>query len=445
VDGPVAPRKSSACGGTNLEQEMTTMKRRTGSIAATLFLSACYVLVPGVAHAHQGDGASGDIQLSYKRDPRVVDPYRGLGPWVGGPGYAGATAQDSVETTARVVDAKGQPTAARLEWITSDPGMVTISPSQGDHVTIAVHRAGESQLKIKAGGLSKDLTVRAKYEGEFLVFEIAPPAPAKSETREVSRALKGKKEQVSYAVGMNLATTLRRQSVKVDPELVRQGFRDVLAGGATLMSQEQAHIALIGVVTEINLTEAGLERKRVAKKNKKEGEEFLAKNRKREGVVALPSGLQFKVIKAGDGKKPTLEDVAVCHYRGMFLDGTEFDSSYKKKTHEPVPFPVKGVIRGWQEALQRMPAGSKWQLFVPPKLAYGDRGAPRSKIGPESTLMFEVELLAVEPPGARRALARAKTNYTRTELPPEMIDQLKRAMEGQTTAEAALEAKETHP
>jgi FKBP-type peptidyl-prolyl cis-trans isomerase FklB len=343
-----------------------------------------------------------DIQLSYKRDPRVVDPFRGLGPWVDGPGYAGAAAQDKVEARARAVDAKGRPVHATPEWVSSEPGVVTVSPLQGEQVTITVHRAGESRLHIRAEGFSKELIVRAKQEGELMVLEIAPPAPVSSSAATgISPTLKDRREQVSYAVGLNLAKSLQKQSVEVDPELVQAGFRDVLSGTAPLMSDEQAHLALVGVETEINVTEASLARRRLAEKNKAEGEAYLAENRKKEGVVTLPSGLQYKVITAGTGRRPTLEDVAVCHYRGLFLDGREFDSSYGKKTHEPVHFPVKGVIAGWQEALQLMPAGSKWQLFVPPNLAYGERGAPRSKIGSNSTLMFEVELLSVEPAGAR--------------------------------------------
>jgi FKBP-type peptidyl-prolyl cis-trans isomerase FklB len=423
-----------------LERRMRT-NRRTRPHAGGLLLLVVSVLSPAVARSA---GVS-DIQFSYKRDPRVVDPYRGLGPWAVGPGYSGATAQDKVETRARAVDAKGEPIAATPEWTPSDPEMVTISPSKGDHVTIAVHRPGESRVRIAARGFSKELTVKARYEGKYLVFEIAPPAPPKPVARELSAELQGKEEQVSYAVGMNLARTLQKQSVKVDPELVRRGFKDVLAGGPTLMTDDQAHNALIGVETQINLTDAGLARKRLAEKNGKEGREFLARNGKKKGVVTLPSGLQYKVLKAGDGKKPTLEDVAVCHYRGMFLDGTEFDSSYRRKTHEPVPFPVKGIIRGWQEALQRMPAGSKWQLFVPPKLAYGERGAPRSRIGPDSTLIFEIDLLSVEPPGARQQVARARSKSPTAEVTPEMLEQLKKAVGGEPTTGPVPEAKESHP
>jgi FKBP-type peptidyl-prolyl cis-trans isomerase FklB len=130
----------------------------------------------------------------------------------------------------------------------------------------------------------------------------------------------------------------------------------------------------------------------LAEKNKKAGEAFLAENQKKEGVVTLPSGLQYKILKAGDGKKPTLDDTVVCHYRGALLDGTEFYNSYKR--NQPMTIQVKGVIKGWTEALQLMPVGSKWQLFVPPNLAYGELGS--GPIGPNSTLIDEVELLSIK-------------------------------------------------
>jgi FKBP-type peptidyl-prolyl cis-trans isomerase FklB len=130
-----------------------------------------------------------------------------------------------------------------------------------------------------------------------------------------------------------------------------------------------------------------------AAKNKAEGQAFLAKNKTQPGVATLPSGLQYKVLKAGQGKKPTINDTVVCNYRGTFINGTEFDSSYKR--NQPASFAVDGVIKGWTEALQLMPVGSKWQLFIPPELAYGERGA-QGAIPPNSTLIFEVELLSIQ-------------------------------------------------
>ncbi len=134
-------------------------------------------------------------------------------------------------------------------------------------------------------------------------------------------------------------------------------------------------------------------RKKIGEKNKKEGEDFLAENKKKEGVQTLPSGLQYKVIKAGTGKKPQLTDTVTTQYRGTLIDGTEFDSSYRRG--KPATFPVNGVIRGWTEALQLMEEGAKWELFVPPDLAYGERGAGQ-QIGPNATLIFEIELISIQ-------------------------------------------------
>lgn len=137
----------------------------------------------------------------------------------------------------------------------------------------------------------------------------------------------------------------------------------------------------------------------VAETNKKEGEAFLAENKTKDGVVTLPSGLQYKILSAGTGPKPTATDSVVCNYKGTLLNGTEFDSSYKRG--QPATFPVNGVIKGWTEALQMMPVGSKWQLFVPSDLAYGQRG-PGAGIGPNSMLIFEVELISIQSKDAEK-------------------------------------------
>ena len=139
------------------------------------------------------------------------------------------------------------------------------------------------------------------------------------------------------------------------------------------------------------------EQKKLAEKNAKEGEAFFAENKKKEGIVTLPSGLQYKVIKEGDGPTPKATDTVSVNYKGTFIDGTEFDSSYKR--NQPATFKVKGVIPGWVEALQLMKVGSKWQIFIPASLAYGDKGAG-NVIGPNATLIFEVELLSIDEGGS---------------------------------------------
>jgi len=148
-----------------------------------------------------------------------------------------------------------------------------------------------------------------------------------------------------------------------------------------------------------------LAQKEFAEQNKKYGEAFLAANKAKDGVVVLPSGLQYKVLREGDGKKPGLDDNVRCNYRGTLLDGSEIDSSYKR--NEPSTLPLKGVIKGWTEVLQLMPVGSKWQIFVPSELAYGERGNGRN-IGPNATLIFEVELLSIQKGGAA---AKPKGNF----------------------------------
>jgi FKBP-type peptidyl-prolyl cis-trans isomerase FklB len=202
-----------------------------------------------------------------------------------------------------------------------------------------------------------------------------------------------KKDQISYALGMNVGKGLHRESIDVDPNLVMQGLKDAMSGGKTLMTDEQAQQTMMQLQSEVRDQEEA-KRKASAETNAKKGEAFLAQNKTKPGVVALPSGLQYKIIKQGTGPKPTPNDVVTCNYRGTLIDGTEFDSSYKRG--EPATFPVKGVIKGWTEALQLMPVGSKFELVLPPDLAYGERGAGQD-IGPNETLVFEVELMSIKP------------------------------------------------
>ena len=209
--------------------------------------------------------------------------------------------------------------------------------------------------------------------------------------------LKTQKEKASYAIGMNIGKNLKRDSVEVDPAVLYRALKDAYTGSKLLLTDEEAKTALTTLQAEVRGKEEA-KTKAAAVENKKTGEAFLAANKTKEGVVTLPSGLQYKIIKAGNGPKPTAEDTVLCHYRGTLVDNTEFDSSYKRG--EPLKIPVGGVIKGWTEAIQLMPAGSKWQLFIPSDLAYGERGAPGSPIGPNSTLVFEVELISIEPKAA---------------------------------------------
>lgn len=209
-------------------------------------------------------------------------------------------------------------------------------------------------------------------------------------------ALTTRKDKFSYALGMNIGNGykqgLEKQSVEFDANLIAQGVKDALSGAKTRLTDDEAKAVLTEVQTEVN-KERQEKMKEASDKNKAEGEAFLAANKSKEGVVTLPSGLQYKILTAGIGPKPTASDQVNCNYRGTLIDGTEFDSSYKRG--KPATFGVGQVIKGWTDALQLMPIGSKWQLFIPSSLAYGERGGPGGAIGPDEALIFEVELISI--------------------------------------------------
>ncbi len=197
---------------------------------------------------------------------------------------------------------------------------------------------------------------------------------------------------MSYIIGMDLGRNFQKQTIDIDPDILAQGIKDGLSGGKALLSEQEVRETLAAFQTEMVAKQAELAKK-MGEKNKKEGEAFLAENQKKEGVKTLPSGLQYRVIQAGTGKSPKATDEVTAHYRGTLIDGTEFDSSYRRG--KPETLPIGGVIAGWTEALQLMQEGAKWQLFVPSNLAYGERGAGRD-IGPHATLIFEIELISVK-------------------------------------------------
>jgi len=203
---------------------------------------------------------------------------------------------------------------------------------------------------------------------------------------------KSAKEKFSYALGMEIGQGFRKQALDLDPESLNKGFADAFSGNKTLLTEEQMRAVLIAAQEEYKKKQAAL-RAEKAQAELKAGLEFLAANANKPGVVTLPSGLQYKILKAGAGEKPELSESVVCNYRGTLIDGTEFDSSDNHSG--PVTIPLKGVIKGWTEALQLMPVGSKWQLFVPPQLAYGENGSGQF-IPPNSTLIFDVELVAIK-------------------------------------------------
>ncbi len=204
--------------------------------------------------------------------------------------------------------------------------------------------------------------------------------------------LKDQKDKVSYGYGMQIGSGLKRQGIDINPDLLAAGLKAALAGEKTLITEEEAREAMMAMQKEMQAKR--MEKQKVeGEENKKKGDQFLADNKKKEGVKTTASGLQYQVVTMGKGPKPKADDTVSTHYRGTLIDGTEFDSSYKRG--EPAKFPVNGVIKGWTEALQMMPVGSKWKLFIPGDLAYGPSGRPG--IPPNATLIFDIELLSIEP------------------------------------------------
>jgi len=203
--------------------------------------------------------------------------------------------------------------------------------------------------------------------------------------------LKTKKDKVSYAIGLDMGNNLKKNDVEIDADVLARAIKDVASGSKPLMTEQEAKETLMALQKELQSKQQE-KSKALGEKNKKEGDEFLAKNKKQEGVKTLPSGLQYKVITEGKGKSPKASDTVTVNYAGKLIDGTEFDSSYKRG--QPATFPVGGVIKGWTEALQLMKEGSKWQLFIPADLAYGEQGRPG--IPPNSVLIFDVELLSIK-------------------------------------------------
>lgn len=200
------------------------------------------------------------------------------------------------------------------------------------------------------------------------------------------------KDSVSYSIGLDIGKNFKRQNIDIDHKILSQAIGDILSGTQPALTEEQAQQVMTTFQQEM-MAKREEENKIKGEKNKTDGATFLEENKKKPGVITLPSGLQYEVITMGSGAKPKETQTVTVNYRGTLLDGTEFDSSIKRG--QPATFPVNGVIKGWTEALQLMPMGSKWKLFIPADLAYGEQGAG-GVIPPNATLIFEVELVSIE-------------------------------------------------
>jgi FKBP-type peptidyl-prolyl cis-trans isomerase FklB len=259
----------------------------------------------------------------------------------------------------------------------------------------------------------------------------ATKKPAASTQAAKPVTLDTQTDKASYAIGLNIGKSMKRDGVDVNADLLLKGMKDALADAKPLLTDEEVQQVLSTLQNEVRKHQQEVYQEAL-KKNKDEGDAFLEANKAKPDVVTLPSGLQYKVLQAGDGPKPTATDTVNCNYRGTLINGTEFDSSYK--TGKPAQFAVSRVIKGWTEALQLMPVGSKWELYIPPSLAYGERGGGAT-IGPDSTLIFQVELVSIQPkpappapklempggqpaPGASQPQAQPQSQQAPAQTPP---------------------------
>lgn len=239
---------------------------------------------------------------------------------------------------------------------------------------------------------SQNNYMKTKFLWTALAFCVAANVVSAQE----NKPLTDKKQKTSYSMGYNIGNAWKRQGIEpadVDLDVLAAALKDVMAGKEPAVTEQENRELLTAFQAELR-TRREEKRKQLGDANKKEGEKFLAENKNKPGVQTLPSGLQYKILTAGNGPKPSSNDTVTVNYRGTLLDGTEFDSSYKRA--QPATFKVTGVIPGWTEALQLMPVGSKWQVFIPSELAYKERGSG-ANIGPHATLIFEVELVSIQP------------------------------------------------
>lgn len=247
-------------------------------------------------------------------------------------------------------------------------------------------------LSHTVGEISSAKGDRMKYTWTALILVVILISHGWADDRPV---LNDQKAKFSYIIGYQIGREFREYDMPIDSEILRTGFIDAFAGKEPLLTQEELNTTWSELQNTIQTARQRI-MKENAKKEMAQGEKFLAENKTKKGVKTLPSGLQYRVIHEGTGPLPKATDTVSVNYRGTFIDGREFDSSYSRG--KPASFPVNGVIRGWSEALQLMKVGAKWDLFIPPDLAYGEQGAP-PRILPNSTLIFEIELLSIDAKG----------------------------------------------
>jgi FKBP-type peptidyl-prolyl cis-trans isomerase len=272
-------------------------------------------------------------------------------------------------------------------------GTLAIGLASSDALLAQQTPSGSSQTPAATTPAKPATAAKTGTSGQASTGAKSATGAKKPATAATAVPLKTQKEKGSYSIGLRIGGGLKKDGVDLDAASLSRGIRDALSGAKPLLTDQEAQAALTVMATEVRAKQQA-KLAAVSTANKLQGDTFLAGNKTKDGVVTLPSGLQYKVLTAGTGPKPAPTDKVTCNYRGTLVEGKEFDSSYKRG--EPVTFGVGEVIKGWSEALQLMPVGSKWQLFVPPDLAYGAQGAGQD-IGPNSTLVFEVELISIAP------------------------------------------------
>jgi len=312
---------------------------------------------------------------------------------------ASSAAQDSAASTPAKPDAKATP--AKKPTATTD--------SQANAPAKASPSASGAAASTKQTPTAPAGQAGAAKTGPTVAPKTGKPGASKTATAKTAAtlALNTPKDKQSYAIGINvgkgLSQNLKQSGVDIDPAILTRAVKDVLSGGKQSMTDQEAQATLTALQAEMRKAQDE-KTKQLSEGNKKEGDEFLAANKIKEGVTTLPDGLQYKILQEGTGPKPSATDAVTVNYRGALVNGTEFDSSYKRG--QPATFNVTGIIKGWTEALELMPVGSKWQLVIPSDLAYGPSGRP-PVIGPNSTLVFEVELVSIQPKPAAPAPAAA--------------------------------------